>query len=178
MKARLSPAVVAFVTVWSAGGTLGEGAQAGRAGDGRMAGKAWTIRTAETVKPELRKLLDGRQVREGLNLLETSPRGVKISVRVVNGELAELVFADGKGRTETHGRAPRAMAREVGPGGPVRLTSQECIDQYDRCLDECRARGGWDEYICNLGCAWDLSRCLAGVGGTGSRVAGRSIWLQ
>ena len=141
------------------------------------AAKVWTIRTAETVKPDLRKLLDGQQVREGLNLVGTSPQGVKISVRVVNGELTELVFTDEKGRTETHGRAPRTMARRVGPGEVGGVSSQQCVDQYDRCLDECRARGGWDEYLCNLACGWDFAMCLRGVGirASGDRI---SIWLR
>jgi len=143
-------------------------------GCSKVEGKVWTIRTAEPVKPELRQLLDGKQVREGLNLVGTSPQGVKIFVRVAKGELAGLVFADPKGRTETHG----TMARRVGAGGNVGTTSQQCIDQYDRCLDECRARGGFDEYICNLGCGWDLTVCLRGVGAGGPGRGGESIRLQ
>jgi len=132
-------------------------------------GTSWTIKTSDSVKPELRKLLEGKRVREGVNTILETPKGSKVSIRVHNGEISEMILTDRKGGRQTHPIARMATGSELGH------TSADCIRTYDQCLDGCRAAGGVEEYLCNIGCAWDLYICLDTVGRRGGR---RSVFLQ
>lgn len=150
-------------------GKRNKDAQAGKgSSDRRDTGRLWTIKTSDSVKPELRKLLEGKKVREGLNTILETPKGSQVLIKVRNGQIAEFILTNGKGARQTH-----VMARMAAPseGGH---TSADCIRTYDQCLDNCRAAGGLEEYICNLGCGWDLAMCVRTVGSGGVR----SVYLQ
>ncbi len=137
-------------------------------GDSRDTGGLWTIKTSESVKPELRKLLEGKRVRNGLNTILETPKGSQVLIRVRNGQIAELILTNGKGARQAHVMARMAATSESGH------TSADCIRTYDQCLDNCRAAGGLEEYICNLGCAWDLAMCVRTVGSSGRQL----VYLQ
>jgi hypothetical protein len=170
MEPTIKPTRIAIVTlILAALCAVGTGAQSGRSnGPGRRVSPArdaslatLRLRIPNSVQPALRDLLANRDLHEGTNVLRESRDGSVVVnvVRVADHFEMQLVTIAG-GRTKRHGTIAVSVGGDVIRRALEEQTTRECVADYDRCLDVCRATGNWEEYVCNLACAWDFYRCM------------------
>jgi hypothetical protein len=84
----------------------------------------WTIRAPETMAPAARDLIDGRQVREGRNLVARNLQGHELELIVRAGRVREWRFKYGEGQVD---RIQRTDHTRLG----------QCEDNLNSCLGGC-----------------------------------------
>lgn len=125
--------------------------QDNKAGGSNKTGKLWTITTSERLRPDFRKLLDGKTVREGLNPILVSKSGTKLSLRIKNGKVTEIIATDKKGQPVS--RKKRTSER-------LGDTVDDCNYICDQCQLDCQAAGRYAGLDCWIDCLVDYIDCL------------------
>ena len=122
-----------------------------KVGGSNKTGKLWTIKTSERLDPEFRKLLDGKTVREGLNPILVSKDGAKLSLRIQNGRVTELVAIDKTGQS---------VSRKKTGNERVGETVADCNYILDQCRLNCKAAGRYGDFWCLVDCWSEYVDCL------------------
>lgn len=68
-------------------------------------------------------MLQGKQLQDGLNLIHTSPKGVRLSAKVNNGKIMDWVVTDKNGRN-----IPTTMQKKAEGG---KMTCWKCYEDSE-----------------------------------------------
>jgi hypothetical protein len=125
--------------------------QDNKAGGSNKTRKLWTIKASEQLRPKFRKLLDGKTVREGLNPILVSKSGTKLSLRIQNGKVTEIIVTDKKGQPVSRKKRTNERLGE---------TVEDCNYICDQCQLDCQAAGRYGGFDCWIDCLAEYIDCL------------------